>query len=86
MLDLQLLHCLIALELLTCVPRDREFVFCLLREEHSPPLPDRAGNPWKLWGESFSKCRAEQTAWEDLVECVCLQVRDEEGQDCWACR
>lgn len=82
MLDLQLLHCLIALELLTRVPRDREFVFCLLRDEPSPPLPGRAGNPWKLWGESFSECRAEQTAWKDLAECVCLQMRDEEGQDC----
>lgn len=33
-------------------------------------------------GGSFSKCSSEQTAWKDLLERVCLQMRDEEGQDC----
>lgn len=45
-------------------------------------MPDRPENLWKHWGESFSECSSEQTAWKDLVECVRLQMGDEEGQDC----
>lgn len=42
--DLQLVHWLIALVLLThTYPRDGEFVFCLLIEQHSAPLPDNMG-------------------------------------------
>lgn len=71
--DLQLVHWLIAVALLTHVyPRGREFVICLLIEERSTPLPDRSGNLWKQWGESFSKYRFEQIVQMKQVECVCL--------------
>lgn len=52
--DLQLVHWLIALVLLTHVyPRDREFVFCLLTEEQSTPLPDRSGESLEAVGGKF---------------------------------
>lgn len=83
MQDLQLVHWRNALVVLTHMyPRGGEFAISLLMEEHSTPLPDRSGNPWKQWEESFSKYRFEQIVWMKQAECVCLQMRDEEANGC----